>query len=111
MGTDGRRKGGISTTRFSDDFSALEAEHRRLTLRLAGLREAIRLLERPGELRPDAAARLEMYRRNEQKLTSDLQGLEWERAHAGPVTANGTSDLSEDLLRQLEADRAGDRNG
>jgi hypothetical protein len=108
---DERRKGGVSTTRFSDDFSALEAEQRRLSLRLAGLRDAIGLLERPGALRPDAAARLAMYRRNEQKLTAEMQALEWELAHVGPVTANGTSDLSADLLRQLEADRAGERNG
>jgi hypothetical protein len=52
-----------------------------------------------------------MYRRNEQKLTAEMQALEWELAHVGPVTANGTSDLSADLLRQLEADRAGERNG
>jgi hypothetical protein len=107
---DERRKGGVSTTRFSDDFSALEAEQRRLSLRLAGLRDAIGLLERPGALRPDAAARLAMYRRNEQKLTAEMQALEWELAHGG-FTANGTSDLSADLLRQLEADRAGERNG
>jgi len=51
-----------------------------------------------------------MYRRNEQKLTAEMQALEWELAHGG-FTANGTSDLSADLLRQLEADRAGERNG
>lgn len=81
-----------------------------LSERLAALREAIALLEQAEVLRPDAAARLAMYRQNEERLAREIQALEHalagrERLPAGDAT-EGTPDLAGDLLQQLAADRA-----
>lgn len=90
--------------------SALEVEQSLLSDRLAALRDAIALLERAEVLRSDAAARLAMYRQNEERLVREIQALEYaigsrEKSGAGDA-ADGPPDLAGDLLQQLAADRA-----
>ena len=93
-----------------DDPSALEAERRLLADRLAALSDAIAMLEESGPLKSDAAARLAMYRRNEQRIAQEIRVLEhalvrdeWLRTAEG---GNGRSDLAADLLAQLGAEDA-----
>lgn len=95
----------ISTQDWPDDPSALEAERSLVARRIAGLRDAIAMLERAEPLKPDAAARLDMYRRNEERLVEEMRKLEhalvrreWLRAADG---SDGRSDLAADLLERL----------
>ena len=92
-----------------DDPSALEAELSLLSHRLGALRDAISLLEQAEPLRSDAAARLSMYRQNENRLAREIEVLEralvrreWLRGGEG---GNGSSEIVDDLLEQLAADR------
>jgi len=92
-----------------DDPSALEAELSLLTHRLGALRDAILLLEQADILRSDAAARLAMYRQNENRLAREIEALEralvrreWLRSDEA---GNGSSRIVDDLLEQIAADR------
>ena len=87
--------------------SLLDADHIRLTKRLAQLDEAIDGLEHLDSLKPDAVAVLEKYRENEFRTRSERAEIEretgrllseepeaareWERLHAvSGVDADGT---------------------
>jgi hypothetical protein len=89
----------------ADDPAALEAERSLLAQRMEVLREAMAVLQRGEPLRPDAAARLAMYRKNEARLAEEMRQLdhalvrgEWLRTSNGD---NGQSDLAADLLDRL----------
>ena len=76
-----------------------------LSRRLTSLREAIAMLEQGEPLKSDAAARLAMYRKNEERLAAEIRNLEhalvrreWLRPEGG---AEGRSDLAADLLARL----------
>ena len=79
-----------------------------LSQQLEVLREAIAVLERGAPLRPDAAARLAMYKKNEERLSGEVRMLdhalvrgEWLRTSNGENGENGESDLASDLLDRL----------
>jgi hypothetical protein len=66
------------------------------------------MLEHADMLRSDAAARLAMYRQNEERLAREIQMLERALVRGEWLRKDGhdTSDLVGDLLEQLAADRA-----
>ena len=65
-----------STAEPAEELTALEQEHRLLTDLRQRLHEAIGLLEGIETVKPDAAARLERYRRTEQDVSRRRGDLE-----------------------------------
>ena len=63
-----------------DRRSEVETGLKLIAQRLAELHEVIETLQRAKPLRPDAAAKLEMYEQNERRLQGERDKLERERA-------------------------------
>ena len=96
-------------SRPSDRLVALEADHRRVSASLQQLDEVIRVLGGSASLRPDEAARLEMYRHNQQRKLWERKRLELEieelsRALDGYGEVR-ISVLSQEMLKRVQDEK------
>ena len=96
-------------SRPSDRLVALEADHRRVLASLQQLDEVIRVLGGSASLRPDEAARLEMYRHNQQRnqwergmLESEIEELFRALDGDGEVRISA---LSEEMLKRVREEK------
>ena len=91
----------------SDRLNELEAQHVRVSGRIARIEEAIGELQAAPILRADAAARLVKYRQHYERLQYERTTLEWEiEASQGVLDADGSvRTLPDEMLERARKEK------